>query len=119
MGIMVVYDVTDEKSYMNVSKWMSNIRQNAVQNVSKILIANKCDLDEKRKITKERGESLAVELEIPYVEMSALASSNIDEAFTTLARDILNRVLMYGEDGLAQSGSRQLLDTSTKSCMPC
>lgn len=116
---MVVYDVTDEKSYMNVSKWMSKIRQNAVQNVSKILIANKCDLDEKRKITKERGESLAVDLEIPYMEMSALASSNIDEAFTTLARDILNRVLMYGEDGLAQSGSRQQLDTSTKSCMPC
>ena len=118
MGIMVVYDVTDEKSYMNVSKWMSEIKENAVQNVNKILIANKCDLEEKRKITRERGESLAVDLEIPYVEMSALASSNIDEAFTILARDILNRVLLYGEDELAQSGGKRL-DTSTKSCMSC
>jgi len=119
MGIMVVYDVTDEKSYMNVSKWMSKIKENAGGNVNKILIANKCDLEEKRKITRERGESLAIDLEIPYVEMSALASSNIDEAFTILARDILNRVLLYGEDELAQSESIQRLDTSTKSCMSC
>jgi len=118
MGIMVVYDVTNEMSYINVSKWMSKIKENAGQNVNKILIANKCDLEEKRKITRERGESLAVDLGIPYVEMSALASSNIDDAFTTLARDILNRVLQYGDGELAQSGSRRL-DTSTKSCMSC
>lgn len=119
MGIMVVYDVTDEKSYTNVSKWISKIKEHAENNVNKILVANKCDLEEKRKITRERGESLAEDLEIPYVEMSALASSNIDEAFTSLARDILNRVLLYGEDKLAQSGSKQRLETSTKSCMSC
>ena len=87
MGIMVVYDVSDEKSYINVSKWMTKIKENTGKNVNKILIANKCDLEKKRKVTKERGESLAADLEIPYVEMSALSSSNIDEAFIILTRD--------------------------------
>lgn len=119
MGIMVVYDVSDEKSYINVSKWMTKIKENTGKNVNKILIANKCDLEKKRKVTKERGESLAADLEIPYVEMSALSSSNIDEAFIILTRDILNRVLRYGDDELAQSLGKQRLDTSTKSCMSC
>ena len=106
---------------MNITRWMSKISENAAKNVNKILIANKCDLEEKRKITRERGESLAESLGIPYVEMSALASSNIDEAFITLARDILNRVLQYGEDGRAEfGGNKQRLDSPTnKSCMPC
>lgn len=120
MGIMVVYDVTDEKSFMNITRWNSKIRENADKNVNKILIANKCDLEEKRKVTRERGEELAENLGIPYVEMSALASSNIDEAFITLAKDILNRVLQYGEDRSAEfGGDKQRLETSTKSCMSC
>ena len=116
---MVVYDVTNERSFFNVSIWMNKIKENTAKHVNKILIANKCDLEEKRKITRARGESLAADLEIPYVEMSALSSSNIDEAFTILARDILNRVLLYGDDELAQSGNNQRLDTSTRSCMSC
>ncbi|XP_078372247.1 ras-related protein Rab-13-like [Oculina patagonica] len=120
MGIMVVYDVTDEKSFMNITRWISKIRENADKNVNKILIANKCDLEEKRKITRERGEELAENLGIPYVEMSALASSNIDEAFITLAKDILSRVLQYGEERSAEfGGDKQGLDASTKSCMSC
>ena len=118
MGIMVVYDVTDERSFMNVTRWIGKIKENANKNVDRILIANKCDLEEKRKITKERGETLAENLGIPYVEMSALASSNIDEAFNILAKDILNRVLQYGEDRRGEfGGSKQPLGTPANSCM--
>lgn len=102
MGIMVVYDVTDEKSYTSVTKWMTKITEHADKNVDKILVANKCDLQDKRKVTRVRGESLADTLGISYVEMSALSNSHIDEAFTTLAKDILNRVLSCGENGSAE-----------------
>ena len=98
MGIMVVYDVTDEKSYTNVIKWMGNIAEHANKNVDKILVANKCDLEEKRKVARDRGESLAEDLGISYVEMSALSNSNIEEAFTTLTKGILTRMLSCGED---------------------
>lgn len=120
MGIMVVYDVTDEKSYTNVTKWMSKIAENANRNVDKILVANKCDLEEKRKITRVRGESLADTLGISYVEMSALSNSNIDNAFTTLAKDILNRVLRCEEDESAELGNEnKRLDTTGFSCQSC
>ena len=92
LGIMLVYDVTNEKSFHNISKWMRKIEENANEDVEKILVANKCDLEEKRKVTRERGEMLAQNHCIRYVETSALSSSNIDHAFTLLTQDILNKV---------------------------
>jgi len=89
---MMVYDVTNEKSFHNISKWMRKIEEHANEDVEKILVANKCDLEEKRKVTRERGEMLAQNHCIRYVETSALSSSNIDLAFTLLTQDILNKV---------------------------
>lgn len=39
-------------------------------------------------VTKERGEQLAVEYGIKFMETSAKASVNVEEAFFTLASDI-------------------------------
>ena len=48
MGILLVYDVTDDKSFNNIRNWIRNIEQHASENVNKILIGNKCDLVDKR-----------------------------------------------------------------------
>lgn len=45
MGILLVYDVTDENSFSNVRNWMRQIDQNAAANVNRLLIGNKCDCD--------------------------------------------------------------------------
>merc|ERR1711907_636935 len=41
MGILLVYDVTDETSFNNIRQWVKNIEANAQDNVNKILIGNK------------------------------------------------------------------------------
>ena len=48
MGIILVYDVTDERSFLNVANWIRNVEQYASPNVSKILVGNKCDMEDKR-----------------------------------------------------------------------
>jgi Ras-related protein Rab-8A len=48
MGILLVYDITDEHSFMNINNWMQNIEQHASDTVNKILIGNKCDMDTNR-----------------------------------------------------------------------
>ena len=35
MGILLVYDVTDETSFNNIRNWMRNIEQHASDNVNK------------------------------------------------------------------------------------
>ena len=41
MGILLVYDVTDEASFNNIRNWMRNIEQHASDNVNKVRLASK------------------------------------------------------------------------------
>lgn len=57
MGILLVYDVTDEASFNNIRNWMKNIEQHASDNVVKVLVGNKSDMDEsKRAVPYSRGQ---------------------------------------------------------------
>ena len=50
MGILLVYDVTEESSFSNVRNWMRQIEQNAAENVNRVLIGNKCDVDPSERV---------------------------------------------------------------------
>lgn len=113
MGILLVYDVSDEKSFENVRGWMRNIEQHASSSVNKILIGNKCDVsEEKRAITKARGQALADEFGIPFFETSAKASVNVEDAFMTIAGDIKTRLTrlnrLTGSKGAISAGGINL-----------
>ena len=110
MGILLVYDVTDERSFqsmtsppspsllevsdlfspfcLDIRTWFSNVEQHASEGVHKILIGNKCDWEEKRAVSTEQGQQLADELGIPFLEVSAKNNINIEKAFYSLASDI-------------------------------
>lgn len=93
MGILLVYDVTDERSFNNIRTWFANVEQHATEGVNKILIGNKCDWEEKRAVSTEQGQALADELGIPFLEVSAKSNINIDKAFYSLAADIKKRII--------------------------
>lgn len=88
MGIMLVYDITNEKSFDNIKNWIRNIEENATTDVETMLLGNKCDAAEKRVVSKEKGEQLAIEYGIKFMETSAKDSINVETAFFSIARDI-------------------------------
>lgn len=105
---------------MNITKWMEKIAENANKEVAKILVANKCDLDKKRKISQEAGESLADELGISYIEVSALSNRNVEEAFTILARNILGRTSNCGQtEGAALDSEKKGMSSREPGCKSC
>ena len=57
-----------------------------------MLLGNKCDMTDQRVISKERGEAIAREHGITFMETSAKANINIENAFMYLTEVILNRV---------------------------
>ena len=66
----------------------------ASSNVNKILIGNKCDVsEEKRVISTARGQALADEFGIPFAETSAKSGVNVTEAFMKIAGDIRSRMV--------------------------
>ncbi|GAB6031879.1 Ras-protein Rab-8A [Chamberlinius hualienensis] len=88
MGILLVYDITNEKSFKNIKNWIRNIEEHASADVEKMILGNKCDMNDRRQVSKEKGEQLAIEYGIKFMETSAKAGINVEEAFFTLARDI-------------------------------
>ncbi|XP_048845858.1 ras-related protein Rab-8A-like isoform X2 [Brienomyrus brachyistius] len=88
MGIMLVYDITNEKSFDNIKNWIRNIEEHASADVEKMVLGNKCDVNDKRQVSKDQGEKLALEYGIKFMETSAKANINVENAFLTLARDI-------------------------------
>ncbi|KAF0476417.1 ras-domain-containing protein [Gigaspora margarita] len=88
LGIALVYDVTNERSFNNIRDWFNDVEMYASEGVNKILIGNKCDWVEKKVITKEQGQALADEFGIKFLEVSAKANINVEEALFILTRDI-------------------------------
>jgi len=87
-GVMLVYDITDKKSFEDVKTWIRSIDQNCDTSVQKILLGNKCDLEDQRVVSKESGQQFAINYGLKFLETSSKESINVEEAFTTIARDI-------------------------------
>jgi Ras-related protein Rab-8A len=90
-GIMMVYDVTDEISFSNIRSWSRRIEHYSNITVSKVLIGNKVDLEDKRVVSTVRGKALADEFQIPFVETSAKTAVHIEDAFTILVKAIFEK----------------------------
>lgn len=92
-GIMLIYDITSAESFIHISKWVNNISTNAPTNVKQVLLGNKCDTEEnKRVIEKNRGKTLAEELDMPFLETSAKTDTNVDVAF-----ELITQLIMEGD----------------------
>ena len=87
-GILLLYDITNEKSFDNIKTWIHNIEQHASEDVEKMILGNKCDMEEKRVISTEQGQKLAEEHGVEFMETSAKANINVEEAFVMIARKI-------------------------------
>ncbi|XP_014872486.1 ras-related protein Rab-8A isoform X1 [Poecilia latipinna] len=105
MGIMLVYDITNEKSFDNIKNWIRNIEEHASSDVEKMVLGNKCDINDKRQVSKDRGEKLALEYGIKFMETSAKANINVENAFLTLARDIKSKMDTKMEGNAPQGSS--------------
>ena len=86
-GIILVFDVTNQKSFDNIRKWLNQIKEQAKKTICIVLIANKIDSDG-RIVTKEEGERLAKESNLEIFEASAKEKINVNEAFERIIENI-------------------------------
>lgn len=107
-GILVVYDITDMESFKNINNWLIEIEKNANKNVYKILIGNKCDLEEKRTVSTQQGKELAETYGMQFIETSAKSNTNVSEAFELLGKEIMKLSLNDKEKNYSNPNRNRL-----------
>jgi GTPase SAR1 family protein len=92
MGFLLIFDVTNESSFLSVQDWLTTIdtytRVDAELRPPILLIGNKIDLATNRIIDTIRAQQLANELEITYIETSAVTGTNVQETIKILIEHI-------------------------------
>ncbi|KJP86888.1 hypothetical protein AK88_03501 [Plasmodium fragile] len=108
-GAILVYDVTKKKTFLSISKWLEEIRQNADKDIVIMLVGNKVDLVEhdemKRKVTYEQGASFARENNLFFAEASAVSKLNVKHVFENLLQEIYNNRMKNNSCSLSTRSS--------------
>jgi len=94
---ILVFDLTNPQSFQHIGSWFDEFAIQSGQSNQLILVGNKADLVDKRQVTKRQAMQWCSksgeddENPIPYFETSALTNTNLDAAFTVVARNALKK----------------------------
>ena len=87
-GALIVYDISRIETYNNVDKWITELKEKVEGSFKLLLIGNKSDLKEERKMSIETAMHKARQLNVPLMETSAFNSTNIKKAFETILKEM-------------------------------
>ncbi|KAA3485662.1 ras-related protein RABA5e-like isoform X1 [Gossypium australe] len=108
-GALLVYDISRRATFDNVARWLdelnckfytlfhivyheSKFAAHSDTTVARMLVGNKCDLENTREVSLDEGKSLAESEGLFFIETSALDSTNVWTAFEIVIREIYNNV---------------------------
>ena len=89
-GIIILYDITNKKSFLNVPNWIKLIQETTNNMIPYTLAGTKCDLNNEREVEEEEGIKLSQENKIDFMETSAKNNINIMECINTFVKNIVN-----------------------------
>ncbi|XP_073969092.1 ras-like protein A [Rhodnius prolixus] len=114
-GFLCVFSITEEESFQATQEFREQIlRVKNDENIPFLLVGNKGDLDEKRKVSLMEAQSRAQQWGVPYVETSAKTRENVDKVFFDLMREIRSRKM---EDNKMSNGRGK--DKSKRKKLKC
>ena len=115
-GIVLIFDVTQESSFIKINDWIEQIKSNISQEeICLILLGNKCDIEE-RMVSKEKGKEMADSLNVDYYETSALNGTGINEAFEALSKLIVKKKAILNGEGRTFSLATENSKKRKKGC---
>lgn len=114
-GAIVMFDLTDRETFLNVKKWIQDVDRYGPSNLHKILVGSKADLERDRKVTeKDINDCLAEYKELEYIETSAKTDTNIGNVFLNLVKNTKNKTEIVNFD-IKQKITHFEIDNTTKS----
>ena len=89
-GFILVYSIDNKESFETTKvRYERILKLKGEQKVSIVIVGNKCDLEESRKVSREEAENFCSSNKITFMETSALNMINVKEAFLAVAKGLL------------------------------
>ena len=111
---LLAYDVTNEESFKNIENWVNGVKLHKTEkHIHFVLIGNKIDLDNNRKITKEEGEKFAEENGMKFVEVSAKTGVGIKDLENILAKIIYEEFMKYKKEKEVEEEKKEEYDSES------
>ncbi|CAL4996445.1 unnamed protein product [Urochloa decumbens] len=99
---ILVYDITRRETFDHVAMWLEDAVDAAPENLTTVLVGNKCDLSDRRAVSYEEGERFAKKHGLFFMEASAKTAHNVEEAFVVAARAVCRKI----EDGVLDPSAK-------------
>jgi small GTP-binding protein len=117
VGVILVFDLTSRRSFDDLTHWLGDIHALCDPNAEVTLVGNKCDLADVRMVSPTEIEAFTTLHHLSYIETSAMAGQNVEEAFQRTAAAIYRKTLASKELAKATAGGQDLKPSAnTKSC---
>ena len=100
-----MFDLTKSDSFDHISNWIEEVHRHTPADLPIVLVGNKSDLVDQRQVTREQATRLAQQLNVSYMETSALSASNVEQAFSSLVTSIFRKKLPKSLDNPLPSES--------------
>ena len=91
VGALLVYDIAKSVTYKNVERWLTELRENAAENIVIMLVGNKSDLKHLREVPTDEAKEFSEKNGLSFIETSALDSTNVDTAFQNIITEIFRQ----------------------------
>ncbi|KAF7226540.1 ras-related protein Rab-25b isoform X2 [Nothobranchius furzeri] len=92
VGALVVYDITKHLTYESVERWLKELFDHADTHIVVMLVGNKTDLESERSVPTEEAKDFAEKQNLLFLETSALQSTNVEAAFSSVLAEIHRKV---------------------------
>ena len=118
-GIILMYDLTNRDSFEHLQNWLNLINKN-VSNKVVILVANKLDLaQEKRIVTEEEGEDIGKKNDMLFFEGSGASGENVEEIFRSIADEVYKKLIDERNDRSDYDNNNLKLNRQKKKKKKC
>jgi len=109
-GCILVFDLTKRESFRNIEMWVEDIKNFSSEEMTLIIVGNKCDIVESRAVSKEEIDRFMNNYSYKYFEVSALTGENVKLCFETISKQMF--VQNENLQNLSLSKKKFKVDTS-------
>lgn len=91
-GALLVYDITRRDTFLQLGRWLDEVKEHGTPHTVVMLIGNKADMESRRQVSYAEGQAFAEKHGLVFLETSAKTATNIEEAFIRTAAQIYENI---------------------------